>query len=185
MTLPSRSQDYGLLDSSILMEAESEWKRAALTLHFPWAWDQASAVYCIFHFSGGVFSLARPPRNHRLPWAMVAGWVSKKNAKKAGDNRRKNGSPLPIYRRPSEQHQQGSQPSPSLDVGRGAVITAPRRWKKVAQQNVQRTAGLQPSRFFPLGLGPGVGGLLQRREEERERRREEGKKAENDRRKKG
>ena len=96
MTLPSRSQDYGLLDSSILMEAESEWKRAALTLHFPWAWDQASAVYCIFHFSGGVFSLARPPRNHRLPWAMVAGWVSKKNAKKAGDNRRKNGSPLPI-----------------------------------------------------------------------------------------
>ena len=58
--------------------------RAALTLHTPWAWDQASAVYCIFHFSGGVFSLARPPRNHRLPWAMVAGWVSKKNAKKAG-----------------------------------------------------------------------------------------------------
>ena len=28
--------------------------RAALTLHTPWAWDHASAVYCIFHFSGGV-----------------------------------------------------------------------------------------------------------------------------------
>ena len=79
----------------------------------------------------------------------------------------------------------GSQPSPSLGVGRGAGITAPCRWKKVAQQNAQRMAGLQPSRFFPLGLGPGVGGLLQRREEERERRREEGKKAEINRRKKG
>ena len=165
------------------MEAESEWIRAALTLHTPWAWDQASAVYCIFHFSGGVFSLARPPRNHRLPEAMVAGWVSKKNAKKAGDYRRKNGSPLPIYRRPSEQDQQGSQPSPSLGVGRGAGITAPRRWKKVAQQNVQRTAWLQPSRFFPLGLGPGVGGLLQRVEEERERGRDIGRKEVNNRRK--
>ena len=65
---------------------------------------------------------------------------------------------------PSEQHQQGSQPSPSLGVGRGAGITAPCRWKKVAQQNVQRMAGLQPSRFFPLGLGPGVGGLLRQSE---------------------
>ena len=137
MTLPSRSQDYGLLSSSILMEAESEWKRAALTLHSPWAWDQASAVYCIFHFSGGVFALALPPRNHCLPWAMVAGWVSKRNAKKARGNRRKNWSLLPIYRRHSEKHQQGSQPSPSLSVGRGPgcsphASSAPWTWDQTS-----------------------------------------------------
>ena len=72
----------------------------------------------------------------------------------------------------------------ALVAGRASkLLVVGRKWR--IRMNVQRTAGLQPSRFFPLGLGPGVGGLLQRMEEEKERGREEGKKAENNRRKKG